>query len=228
MSVFAMKAEERNWLCGLSDKHLCLRYCDRLPVVSGQPAQQAAYLRMRLRGESHNMAELLALRRFPSVRGLNADFMRGANSGDDDTKTDTLNAHYACLAKVNGTDINGKKYIPGLAAFPGDPQAWVSGTDDVRRVCADRGWNCSGLVEYQAAPAAPSLDVPIAKDIVEQHVAACLRGFEEGDHTPQLIADIRESVTAELSGAVDLSPELKVTDHNFEVPDIWRDECNGI
>lgn len=206
----------------LSPRALCLKYCGKLPIVSGRVNVQAHYLCMRISGESHNMAELLALRKFPGVKGTDSDFMKGAFSGDDHSKTDALNAHYASLAKQNGTDINGKKYLPSLAAFPGDPEAWVSGLSDVRRVCADRGWNCTGAVEhvgFMPGQHAPVEDTPIGEDIVDEHVSACLRAFPEGEHTPRLVDDIRESVTAELSGAVDLSPELLVGDHNFEMPE---------
>lgn len=174
--------------------------------------EQVAYWKMRLEGQSHNMAEMLALKCFPAAHGLDSTFMKGTHHQDSVLE----NYRYQAAAEA-GVDTNGRRYISGLARFPNDPEAWVSGRADVLRVCSDRGWNCRGLVE-RAAPKdiEPEADIPIAGDIVQQHVEACLRAFPAGDHTPQLETDIREQVTKELSGEIELDDSPHVGNYSYE------------
>jgi hypothetical protein len=188
----------------MSDGALCLKYAG-LPFVSKRPDVQASYIRMRINGESHTMAEMLALRKFPGVKGTDSQFMAGTHS--QDSTIDQVRYQHAKLA---GVDTNGKRYIAGLARFPNDPEAWVSGASDVLRICEERGWNCHGAVEYEAHECEPEPDLPIGQDILDFHVNSCLAAYDEGERTPQLIGDITERVTQELTGAIDLDPEPKV------------------
>lgn len=44
-------------------------------------------------------------------------------------------------------------YLPSLARFPGDPKAFVpasGGRGHIRSVCAERGHDCEGIVQYRA------------------------------------------------------------------------------
>lgn len=50
------------------------------------------------------------------------------------------------VAERMGQSTGGKVYISQLAAFPGDPQAWVDGRSDIERVCRQRGMGCDGAV----------------------------------------------------------------------------------
>lgn len=198
----------------MSDGALCLKYAS-VPFVSNRPDVQAFYIRMRINGESHTMAEMLALRKFPGVQGTDSTFMAGTHH--QDTPLDQVRHQYAQQA---GVDTNGKRYLSGLARFPNDPEAWVSGRGDVLRICRERGWNCRGLVEYEAPEAEPTPDLPIGEDIVRTHVQDCLEQYDQGDITPKLVEDIKERVTQELTGQIDLSPEPRVSayDDPFTVP----------
>lgn len=174
--------------------------------------QQQRYDSMIESGESPRLAEMLALRVFPGVHGTDSSFMSGTHALDG-----PYEQYRHASAAAAGVDTNGKRYISGLARFPNDPTAWVSSRADVLRICSDRGWNCHGMVEHEAPKDfEPEPDIPIASDIVEQHVAACLRAFPEGDHTPRLEADIREQVTKELSGEIELDDSPHVGDYSFE------------
>jgi len=180
------------------------------PKVSNLFSQQVAYFRMIRDGQSHNMAELLAVRKFPGVHGLDSAFMAGTHHQD------SLLDHYRYRAAAEaGVDTNGRRYLSGMARFPNDPEAWVSSRDDVVRLCAERGWNCHGLVEHEAPAAEPTPDIPIAPEIVDQHVEACLRAFDPGEQTPQLKADIRERVTQELTGELELDDSAHVRDYEY-------------
>lgn len=176
------------------------------------------YLDMRFAGESHNIAAVLATRSFPGVRGTDSEFMKGTHC--QDTQYDQMRYE---AAQARGVDTNGKRYLSSLARFPNDPEAWVSGLSDVRRVVTERNWNCTGAFEHQGfvfdKTNRPE-DTAIAPEIVEQHVQACQRAFDPRERTPELIEDIRNEVTQELSGAVNLTPEPRVSDYDdpFSLP----------
>jgi hypothetical protein len=183
------------------------------PKISDKFDQQVFYFRMIRDGQSHRMAEMLATRSFPGIRGTDSTFMAGSHMQDG-----LLDGVRQRMAKAAGVDTNGKRYIAGLANFPGDPEAWVSGLSDVRRICADRGWNCHGAFEYEAPepllPPAP--DVPIAADILANQLSSELEGVDQREITPRLIADTSERLENLLSGKVDLGQDLKVSDYGYE------------
>lgn len=111
------------------------------PKVSDDPVRQAHYEKMRQNGESHGFAKMCALQRPPGTKGTEKALMQGATSG--------------------------KRYISGLARFPGDPQAYVSGADDVLRIARERNLNVEGCVNHQAHEVEPPESVPLADDIVD-------------------------------------------------------------
>lgn len=206
----------------LSDAHICLAYAGILKFVSKDQSVQAFYIRMRCNGQSHNMAEMLALRKFPGVRGTDSQFMAGTHAQDDMIDQARYDA-----ARRQGVDTNGKRYLSSLARFPNDPEAWVSGLGDVRRVVTDRGWNCHGAIDhtgFEFSEHERPADIPIASSIVAQHVSACLAAYDEGERTPQLIGDIRERVTQELTGQISFT-DLRVDDYEdpFGLPGMQPD-----
>lgn len=191
------------------------KYMDELgDDMEGMTLHQVSrYHAMREAGESHNMAEMLALRTFPGVRGTDSVFMQGTHCQDD-----PIDQYRYAVAQASGVDTSGKRYLPSLAAYPNDPQAWVSGLDDVARVCSARGYNCHGALEYSApAPTEPPPPDPkIAPDIVKYHMEACLRAFDPSEITPALVDDIRDNVTRELTGEIKLDDTPHVQDWNHE------------
>lgn len=187
--------------------------------VSTDAPVQRAYENMRSSGESHNLSEMLALRTFPGVHGTDSTFMAGTHAQD----TPYDNWRYQA-AKEAGVDTNGKRYLSGLARFPNDPSAWVSDSSDVKRICEERGWNCHGLVEVEAPKdIAPTPDVAIAPEIVQDHVEDCLSAYPEGDRTLQLRADIEEAVTKELSGEIDLDESPHVDEYSYDDSVRWSE-----
>lgn len=164
------------------------------------------YTAMRLRGESHNMAEMLALRKFPGVTGLDADFMRGRMTGDQFSNR-AQGEYYHRIAEEAGVSTAGKYYSAPLASYPGDPSAWVSDRSDVLRVARAKGLRVEGLVDYSPPEHEPSPDIPVAADILERHVQ------EEMEVSPGVAyEDVRERVFDRLTGAIDNNP-LLVDDH---------------
>lgn len=134
--------------------------------VSPDFSVQVRYEVMRIRGESHNMAETLALRTFPATR-TDREFNLGRCNGNQFEGKPGLGDHYRHLAEQAGVSTTGKYYQHGLASFPGDPTAWVSDKADVLRVAKEKGFKVSGQVEYDPGEREPEPDVVIADDLVE-------------------------------------------------------------
>lgn len=184
--------------------------------ISDNFEQQVEYWKMRFDGQSHKLAEMLATRSFPAVRGTDSDFMKGSHIQDTQ-----LDEYRHRMANAQGVDTTGKRYLAGLAAFPGDPEAWVSGTSDVKRVCEKRGWNCHGAVEYEAPDAYQVTDAdrdlkaPIAPDIIRDTVADELSVYDPREITPQMVGDVQDQVTKRLSGETD-TQDLRVRDYSYE------------
>lgn len=49
-----------------------------------------------------------------------------------------------------GGSTTGKVYLSGLASYPGDPEAWVSGKSDIERVAKERNLTVEGDVNRKA------------------------------------------------------------------------------
>jgi hypothetical protein len=192
--------------------HWLKRVCKKnsIDIVSEDINIQYAYMTMVFDGVKPRLAEMLAFRSFPAIRGTDSDFMKGSHIQDS-----KLDEYRHRMAQAEGVDTNGKRYIAGLANYPGDPEAWVSSTSDVRRICAARGWNCHGAVEFETPDSYPIVeadkpqDCPIAPDIVDAHVAARLGEFDPREVTPDMVGEIRDYETRRLSGQID-DHQLKV------------------
>lgn len=52
--------------------------------------------------------------------------------------------------KAIGGSPKGKVYLSGLAAYPGDPEAWISGRGDIKRVADQRNYTVKGAVTRRA------------------------------------------------------------------------------
>ncbi len=96
--------------------------------------------------------------------------------------------YYRRMAERAGVSTTGKIYMPGLAAFPGDPRAWVSDRGDVRRICEVNGWGCDGAVKVKAQQFEHK-PVAIAEDIVQEEVKKVLEQDPDAK-----VEDVREKV----------------------------------
>lgn len=81
-----------------------------------------------------------------------------------------IREHYLNAAREAGVTTDGRTYEPRLAAFPGDPEAWVSGPDDVKRVVESRGWSMDGDIKVKGREVAPVKGPVIADDLLEDLV----------------------------------------------------------
>jgi hypothetical protein len=126
-----------------------------IPLVSEDPQVQRRYEELRRGGQSHNFAEMLATRSFPGFV-TDDDFNRGKNNGRQFERTPWLGDQYKSVADRAGVSTTGKWYCSGLAAYPGDPRAWVSGRSDVLSIARERNLNVEGLVNHKAHETEPA------------------------------------------------------------------------
>jgi len=108
---------------------------------------------MRLAGESHRLAEMLALRRGPTL-ATDTTFLRGAGTlrdqfgGNDGELNRVVKAAKEQGYTPKATDF----YEPSLANQCGDPAAFIPHDDPknyVRRLAEKRDITCHGAVEVK-------------------------------------------------------------------------------
>lgn len=130
-------------------------------------AVQTHYEDCRDQGTSHNLALMFALGQ-PPMSNTDREFLERRGGCYDQFKGEELaGEYYRRRALAAGVNPTGKVYMSGLAAFPGDPQAWVSGRGDVQRVCEERGWGCEGSVKVKLQKVAEPTGGGVAQDIID-------------------------------------------------------------
>lgn len=117
------------------------------PIISSNYEVQIFYESMRDNGVSHTLAEMLALRKSANFVS-DATFMRGHFNGNQFEKFNRSGEFYRKKANAAGVSTVGKRYLSGLAAYPGDPRAWVSTRDEIKKLMKERNWTCDGTVKH--------------------------------------------------------------------------------
>lgn len=142
-------------------------------LISNDPAVQAHYEECLANGCSPKLAEMFALAAPP---GANTDreFLLGTENGRQFADNPEAGDRLRRVAEAHGQDVTGKKYVAGLARFPGDPEAWVSGKGDVERVLDARGWGAEGCVSRPVSNVAEPLNVAVDPDLVNEEVEAII------------------------------------------------------
>jgi hypothetical protein len=174
---------------------------DPWPVVSDDPRIQSAYEAMREAGESHNIAELCALRQTPA---LQTDTTFLANRKDPFGGDENYAKRAVANCEAHGVTPGGRTYLGSLARFEGDPEAWVTSKADVRDICRRRGWGCEGAVEVKA----PSREIadPFAApyEVNPKLIQAEVERKTEGtDATPSEKAAMAEQIAQQRKGNTD-------------------------
>ncbi len=157
-------------------------------------SQRRHYDECIAKGCSHNLAEMFAMG-VPPMSNTDREFLEGRGGCYDQFGANPMiGDYYRRQAESQGMDVTGKVYLSGLAAYPGDPRAWVSGRGDVLRVCQERNWNCRGAVNHQAEQREPPAPIPVAPDLIEDEVRDIVESCPEPLSEKQ-VSDIREKVT---------------------------------
>lgn len=118
-------------------------------------------------------ALMCALQTPPGTRGTDRAYMEGRyNNQQLDGLPGAQAKWLAKEAKEAGISISGKYYCGGIADSRGwkDPEAWVSGVDDIRRVARKRNLHVDGAVRHTATELPPERKV-LAESIIKEEVA---------------------------------------------------------
>jgi|SRR6185436_2080230 len=114
--------------------------------------------------ESCKLCEMFSSCAPPSISTEATMFAGMANRQHNKFNTKLGNIQGEALAselRAKGGSTTGKVYIGGLAEYPGDPRAWVSGKDDVKRVCRERNLNIvDGSMTHKADGRVDELNIP--------------------------------------------------------------------
>ncbi len=131
--------------------------------------QQRHYELCLANGCGERLASSLATQRAPYGKCRN-NVLRGHSIGEEFEGDDRMQARYRRHAKKAGVSLNGKKFISQLATYPGDPEAWISTAEDVKRICKKRNWTCRGMVEHKHHENPPRESIPMDKQIFAEEV----------------------------------------------------------
>jgi hypothetical protein len=153
----------------------------------------ATYKRSLASGATEQFAIMCALQCPPGTRGSDRAFMEGRyNNQQLDAMPERQAKYVAAEAKAAGINISGKYYVGGLADNRGwrDPEAWVSGNDEVLKVAQKRRRAVSGSVIYDPGPAPPQRKL-INEKIVREEVARAKRANPRAK-----VGELREQIIA--------------------------------
>jgi len=164
--------------------------------------QLVFYVKCRLEGTSHKLAEMFATRSFPGLKGTDSIFTEGWFSSDKDANP-YEQPWLIAQAEAAGVSTAGKKYMKGLADYPGDPTAWVGSQADVLAVAKAKNMTVHGYVEHEGyRPDMPSPDelasrpYKVADDLIEHEVDDLLGDTPVSDQVRNEVAsqvrDLRE------------------------------------
>lgn len=135
----------------------------------------AHYRRMIADGQSERWATMCALQCPPGTRGSDRAFMEGrCNNEYFGQMHKRMAERMVREARSVGINPSGKFYMGGLADKRGhcDPEAWVSGVDDVRRVAKARNLEVHGIIDYVPPEQEPPKRVDIDPGILQENVDA--------------------------------------------------------
>lgn len=174
--------------------------------VSDDPRVQASYEAMRRQGQSHNIAEMLALREPPTDQD-DRRFLAGLRP-----ETVERMAELKASAERQKVDVNGAVYLSALARprrqrpnpNEADPQAFIRSRSDIKRLAEQRGLFVTGAVECDHLGIdRPPQDIPdngpdpkIVEKRTRQHerrTGVKLRGKERVDYKEKLFNRLKGS-----------------------------------
>ena len=117
-------------------------------------------------------------------------FLCGVGAGRQFDKTPHFGDQYAATAMKKGQCTTGKVYLSGLAAYPGDPRAWVSSRAEIKKLCVERNMTCEGAVNYKPVYTSdPKPDVALAPDIIAREVDKIIEKNPEAAHDRPALAE---------------------------------------
>jgi hypothetical protein len=155
-------------------------------TISADSAIQAAYERIRATGESHALAEMLALAHPPGATGTERAFLQGRCNGSQFAGQEAVGQAYAEDAEAAGVNTKGRVYVHGLATYPGDPGAWIAGRDDAERIIAERGWGAEGSITAPVRAVAEPTGGGVSESLVDEYTEKAIAA------APEPVKDVAE------------------------------------
>jgi hypothetical protein len=140
-------------------------------IQNASPAVQRHFLQMVEEGQTIQWATMCALQQPPGHAGTDKTFMEGRCNGEWLNDMPKRQSDYITReAKAAGINIAGKYYHSGIADKRGwtDPEAWVSGRDDVLRVAKKRNLEVTGCINHKATPVSKPKEVGLSDSIVKR------------------------------------------------------------
>ena len=161
-------------------------------IASASHAVQSHYLEMLAADVPARMAEMLALQSPPGVKGTDRTFMEGRlNNQQFDAMPRRQALGMIRAARAAGINPNGKYYAAGLAdkRGAGDPEAWVDGAADIKRVAEKRNLTVSGAVTHKGTEMPPPSKKPLSDRLMRE-----MSAVESRRHPSMNKREIREMV----------------------------------
>ena len=169
-------------------------FVNSLPTISSDECIQSFYMDMRIQGQSHAIAEMLAHRRPPGANNTDRAYQHGGEKmpgGLGSMPPMLRKARMAMYKRMTGKDVpTGYIYSSTLARFPSDPMAWVADVGELKSRAKQFGKGCEEL-GLSAADAQPPKKVVMAEDLVNRNVR---KAIAKPENAGKDIGTIREEV----------------------------------
>lgn len=167
-------------------------------IAKAHPSRRAFYQVMIEKGESPRLAEMLALQQAPQINTDDTWFARFGTL-EDQFKGDARGLKQVTdAAQQHGHKPNPNSvYYSGLAAFPGDPKAFITNAPQghIRSVCEERGQGSRGLVNVKARePESDPLDVSFVADDISDRIIEGWRKEDPDKIKKMSLRELREEV----------------------------------
>jgi len=104
------------------------------------------------------------------------------------------------VARKYGINPEAAHYVPALARFPGDPEAFVSSKSEIKQLIERRGWKCEGVVEVDALKPSQPKPYEVADDIVEREVEEIVQREYGGKISQKKRRELFEQIKEKRSG----------------------------
>jgi hypothetical protein len=169
-------------------------FLESLPVISQDETVQGFYISMRIDGQCHNMASILALRRPPGTSHTDRAFQQGGEKmvgGLGSMPPMVRKARMAMYQRLTGKSIpSGYVYSSTMARFPGDPMAWVADVGELKQRAKQLGKGCEELgVSTPDTP--PPKKVKMDEELVQRNIQ---KAIAKPEHAGKDVKTIREEV----------------------------------
>lgn len=128
----------------------------------------------------------------------NSSFMKGAKFGMEQFASahPNIRKRIAREAAKAGVSVNGKIYQGQAARFPGDPRAWISHQDDLRKLAEEDGAEVPmfGIKGRDVEPKPPA---PVPEDLIDKRVEKLVEAGKVERHKARS-EEVREAVAVSL------------------------------